>query len=153
MTTGISTGALPSDQGGDRELWAVLVALEPLDNRKWDYLDLHRRTFHAEEMLEESWSSGERALIQVAQSLWNDGTVDLGYIACALGPKHLQAVIDATAIRAGQPLSSDTRSAIRRIAAVTLRSGRDSVPPTPSRQASGRELPAPEPERHPGLAL
>jgi len=108
----------------DRELWSVLVALEPLDSRKWTYLDLRDRTFHVDDMLQDSWSSGERALIEVAQSLWNDGKVDLGYLACALGPKHLQAVIDATAIRAGQPLASDTRGAIRRIAAVTIRAGR-----------------------------
>lgn len=111
------------DVMSDRELWAVLIALEPLDSRKWDYLDLRHRTFQAEQMLEEPWSSGERALIEVAQSLWNAGRVDLGYLACALGPKHLQAVVDATAIRAGQPLASDTRSAIGRVAAVELRRG------------------------------
>jgi hypothetical protein len=105
-----------TDVGDDRELWAVVVALEPLDSRKWDYLDLRRRTFQAEATLEEPWSSGERVLIQVAQSLWNDGKVDLGYIACALSLPYLQAVVDATAIRAGQPLTSDSGAAIRRIA-------------------------------------
>ena len=121
MTTPTPGG--PVDVGNDRELWAVLVALEPLDSRKWDYLDLQRRTFDAEQMLQEPWSSGERALIEVAQSLWNDGRVDLGYVACALGPRHLQAVLDATAIRAGQPLASDTRSAIGRVSAAALRRG------------------------------
>jgi hypothetical protein len=104
-----------TDDPGDRELWAVLVALEPLDSRKWDYLDLHHRTFHAEQMLEESWSSGERALIEVAQSLWNEGRVDLGYIACALDGRHLQAVLDATAIRAGHDLHSNTSRAVARL--------------------------------------
>jgi hypothetical protein len=121
MTT--PTPAGPVDLGNDRELWAVLVALEPLDSRKWHYLDLQARTFHAEEMLDELWSSGERALIEVAQSLWNDGRVDLGYLACSLGPRNLQAVLDATAIRAGQPLASDTATAIRRVGGALLRQG------------------------------
>ena len=136
---------------GDRELWAVLVALEPLDSRKWEYLDTQRRTFHADAMLEESWSSGERVLIEVAQSLWNDGKVDLGYIACALGPRHIQAVLDATAIRAGQPLVSDTRAAIIRASASTLRRG------TPvagnRRQRHGPELTIEGPDRRRGLEL
>jgi hypothetical protein len=101
--------------GVDRELLAVLVALEPLDDRKWDYLDLRQRTFHSERMLEEPWSSGERTLIDVAASLWNTGTVDLGYIACALGGRHLQAVLDATAVRAGHELSSNMNRAVARI--------------------------------------
>ena len=58
--------------GVDRELLAVQVALEPLDDRT-----------------------------DVAASLWNTGNVDLGYIACALGGRPLQAVLDATAVRAG----------------------------------------------------
>ena len=87
--------------GVDRELLAVLVALEPLDDRKWDYLNLRERTFLSDRMLQEPWSSGERILVDVAASLWNTGTVDLGYIACALSDRHLQAVIDATAMRAG----------------------------------------------------
>lgn len=99
----------------DREVLAVLVALEPLDDRKWAYLDLGRRTFEADAMLDQPWSSGERALIQVAASLWNTGTVDLGYIATALGGRHLQAILDATAIRAGHNISSNTDLAIRRI--------------------------------------
>ena len=109
------TGTHAGDGGADRELLAVLVALEPLDNRKWDYLDLPRRTFHAEAMLDDSWSSGERVLIEVAQSLWNDGKVDLGYIACALDGRHLQAVLDATAVRAGQDLQSNTSRAVARL--------------------------------------
>ncbi len=108
--------------GVDRELLAVLVALEPLDDRKWDYLNLRERTFHSERMLEEPWSSGERILIDVAASLWNTGTVDLGYIACALGGRHLQAVIDATAVRAGHELSSNMNRAVARICQGTERS-------------------------------
>ena len=99
--------------GIDRELLVVLVALEPLDDRKWDYLNLTDRTFHADRMIDEqSWSSGERILIDVAASLWNTGTVDLGYIACALGDRHLQAVIDATALRAGHNLTSNIDRAV-----------------------------------------
>lgn len=109
------TGTGAGDGGADRELLAVLVALEPLDNRKWDYLDLQRRTFHADAMLEQSWSSGECALIEVAQSLWNDGRVDLSYIACALDGRHLQAVLDATAVRSGQDLYSNTSRAVARL--------------------------------------
>lgn len=104
----------------DRELLAVLVALEHLDDRKWDYLNLTDRTFHADRMLDEhSWSSGERVLINVAASLWNIGTVDLGYIACALSERYLQAVIDATALRAGHNLSSNIARAVATIGTAT----------------------------------
>lgn len=100
----------------DRELLAILVALEPLDDRKWNYLNLTDRTFHADRMIDEqSWSSGERILIDVAASLWNTGTVDLGYIACALSDRHLQAVIDATALRAGHNLTSNIDRAVAHI--------------------------------------
>lgn len=99
--------------GVDRELLAVLVALEPLDDRKWGYVSLTDRTFLPDRMLDEqSWSSGERILIDVAASLWNIGTVDLGHIACALSGRHLQAVMDATAIRSGQNLSSNIDRAV-----------------------------------------
>ena len=101
--------------GVDRELLAVLVAVEPLDDRKWDYLNLRERTFHADRMLQEPWSSGERALIDVAASLWKTRTVDLGYIATALGGRHRQAVIDATDIRAGRDLTSNVRRAVASI--------------------------------------
>jgi hypothetical protein len=104
--------------GDDRELWAVLVALEPLDARKWNYVDLTRRTFDAERCLQEPWSSGERVLVEVAASLWNSGTVDLGYIACAMGGRHLQAVVDAVAIRAGKNVTSDIATAVRRVGEV-----------------------------------
>ena len=63
--------------GVDRELLAVLVALEPLDDRKWDYLRLSERTFHPDHMLQEPRSSRERVLINDAASLWDTGTVDL----------------------------------------------------------------------------
>lgn len=115
--------------GVDRELLAVLVALEPLDDRKWDYLNLRERTFHSDRMLQEPWSSGERTLIDVAASLWNTGTVDLGYVACALGDRHLQAVIDATALRAGQNLSSNVDRAVARITQATDRSPRGASRP------------------------
>jgi hypothetical protein len=104
----------------DRELWAVLVALEPLDDRKWDYLDLTRRTFDAEGLLSQPWSSGERVLVEVAASLWNTGKVDLGYIASAMGGRHFQAIVDAVAVRAGQGFASHTGTAIRRVAGDTL---------------------------------
>jgi hypothetical protein len=135
----------------DRELWAVLVALEPLDSRKWDYLDIERRMFHAEAMLEQGWSSGERVLIDVAQSLWNDGKVDLGYIACALGERHLQAVIDATAIRAGQPLASDTRASLRRVSSMIVRRGTPRA--VTDRELGERNLSLDRPERSRGLEL
>lgn len=115
--------------GVDRELLAVLVALEPLDDRKWDYLNLRERTFRADQMLQEPWSSGERVLIDVANSLWNTGTVDLGYIVCALGGRHLQAVIDATAVRAGRDLSSNVDRAVARVAQATAGSPRGASQP------------------------
>jgi hypothetical protein len=100
----------------DRELWSVLVALQPLDDRKWRSLELIRRTFETDAMLNEPWSSGERVLVEVAASLWNTGRVDLGYIACALGDRHLQAVIDAVAVRAGREVRSDVTQAVARVA-------------------------------------
>lgn len=99
----------------DRELLAVLVALEPLDDRKWHYLDLTGRTFDAEAMLDEPWSSGERVLVQVAASLWDTGKVDLGYIASNMGGRHFQAFIDALAVRAGHSFASTPDTAIRRV--------------------------------------
>lgn len=106
--------------GDDRQLWAVLVALEPLDARKWRYVDLARRTFDAERCLQQPWSSGERALVEVAASLWSSGTVDLGHIACAIGGRHFQAVVDAIAIRAGHSVASDADAAVRRVASARL---------------------------------
>ena len=99
----------------DRELLAVLVALEPLDDRKWEYLDFARRTFDADGMLAEPWSSGERVLVEVAASLWDAGRVDLGYVACAMGGRHFQAVVDALAVRAGHGFASTPDIAIRRV--------------------------------------
>lgn len=106
----------------DRELLAVLVALEPLDNRKWHYLDVRRRTFDAEGLLEQPLSSGERVLVHVAASLWHSGTVDLGYIACAIGGRHLQAIIDALAVRAGHELASHADNALARLLGPTSHS-------------------------------
>lgn len=129
----------------DREMWAVLVALEPLDARKWSYVDLTRRTFDAERCLQEPWSSGERVLVEVAASLWNSGTVDLGYIACAMGGRHLQAVVDAIAIRAGQNVTSDIATAVRRVGEVRRPAvGRSRDIPGPPRT---RQLPAPPADR------
>jgi hypothetical protein len=101
----------------DPELCAVMVALEPLeplDDRKWDYLDLGRRTFNADGMLAEPWSSGERVLVEVAASLWDTGRADLGYVARAMGGRHFQAVVDALAVRAGHGFASTPEIAIRR---------------------------------------
>lgn len=99
----------------DREMLAVLVALEPLDDRKWHYLDLTGRTFDAQGMLDEPWSSGERVLVEVAASLWDTGRVDLGYIASGMGGRHFQAVVDALAVRAGHSFASTPDTAIRRV--------------------------------------
>ena len=104
----------------DREMWAVLVALEPLDARKWHYVDLTRRTFDAERSLEQPWSSRERVVVEVAPSLWSSGTVDLGYIASAIGGRHFQAVVDAVAIRAGRSVTSDADTAVRRVATARI---------------------------------
>jgi hypothetical protein len=94
-------------------------------------------------MLEEPWSSGERTLIDVAASLWNTGTVDLGYIACALGGRHLQAVLDATAIRAGHDLSSNMNRAVARISQGAFRSSEG-----PRRLTEGPAIGAVEPPVH-----
>mgnify|MGYP000111893907 CR=1 FL=1 len=114
----------------DRELLAVLVALEPLDDRKWDYLDLARRTFDADGMLAEPWSSGERVLVEVAASLWDTGRVDLGYIASGMGGRHFQAVVDALSVRAGHSFASAPDTAIRRALG-------DNRPARPDRLSAG----------------
>ncbi len=141
------------ETSADRELWAVLVALEPLDDRKGRYLDLQRRTFDAEGLLAQPWSSGERVLVEVAASLWNDGKVDLGYIACAIGGRHFQAIIDALAVRSGHSIASHTDTAVSRVAAGAMRSS--------ELRASGRqrirdrqpEVTPPVHERSRGLEL
>jgi hypothetical protein len=81
----------------------------------WDYLNLRDRTFDADGLLDEPLGSGERVLVEAAASLWNTGKVDVGYIACAMGGCHLQAIIDAIAIQGGQTLASDADRAIARI--------------------------------------
>jgi len=141
-----------TSKGVDRELLAVLVALEPLDDRKWDYLNLRQRTFNAEQMLQEPWSSGERVLIDVAASLWNTGTVDLGYIACALGGRHLQAVIDATALRAGQDLTSNIDLAVARIAGCRRPDPESRVDPPARRSTRDLDhITLPQPQQNVGL--
>jgi hypothetical protein len=136
----------PSPVDADRELWAVLVALEPLDDRKWRYLDLTRRTFDADGLLAEPWSSGERVLVEVAASLWDTGLVDLGYIACAIGGRHFQAIIDALAVRAGHSFTSQPDSAGTRIAAHSRRE-RERPTRQPDRARALRRDPAPPPHR------
>jgi hypothetical protein len=127
----------------DSELSAVLsvmVALEPLDERKWDYLDLGRRTFDAEGLLAQPLSSGERVLVEVAASLWDTGKVDLGYVARAMGGRHFHAIIDALAVRAGHGFTSTPEAAIERALASTH--GHDGQPHDASRhgaRAQGRD--------------
>lgn len=131
----------------DRELLAVLVALEPLDDRKWHYLDLTGRTFDAEGMLDEPWSSGERVLVQVVASLWDTGKVDLGYIASGMGGRHFQAVVDALAVRAGHSFASTPDTAIRRILGDTRATEPDRLTAWDSRSSRLPERPAGERRR------
>lgn len=74
--------------GVDRELLAVLVALEPLDDRKWDYLNLRERTFHAYQMQEVPWSSGERILVDVAASLAVARNISQATVRPTAGPQR-----------------------------------------------------------------
>jgi hypothetical protein len=127
----------------DRELLAVLVALEPLDHRKWDYLDLDRRTFDAQGMLEQPWSSGDRVLVEVAASLWNTGKVDLGYIASAMGGRQFQAFVDALAVRAGHSFASTPDSAIRRLFGETTQRAGGPMRPVTSELTRDRGLTPP----------
>lgn len=93
----------------DREVLAVLVALQPLEQdvrleRVFARL-AQRREFDVEEVLDNGWSSGERVLIEWAGALWNGtGRVDIGYVACALGDQFRHAALGALAARSGRPL-------------------------------------------------
>lgn len=92
----------------DREVLAVRVALQPIENDSrlrpvWRRLD-ERREFDADEVIENGgWSSGERVLIEFAGALWKGaGTVDIGYIASALSDRFLHACLGALAAYAGR---------------------------------------------------
>jgi hypothetical protein len=96
----------------DREVLAVLVALQPLAN------DVRltpvfarlaaRREFAVQEVLDiGTWSSGERVLIEWAGALWaGHGQVDIGYIASSMSDRFRNACIGALAAYGGQPLPS-----------------------------------------------
>jgi hypothetical protein len=102
----------------DPELEAVLIALAPLGERGLAYVDVRRRTFYAEGMLDaEGWSSGERVLIKVAGSLWNTGTVDLGYIATGVDGRFFDAIVNALAARRGRNFATDYVRALSGVSA------------------------------------
>lgn len=85
---------------GDAELGSVLVALGPIDDRKWNYLRLASREFDAEAMLDNGWSTGEYVLIQLAHILWTgNGDIDLGYLVTMLDGQFFRAAMDAIAVR------------------------------------------------------
>lgn len=94
----------------DREVLAVLTALEPLENDSRLAAALRRledkREFDVEEVLGiGTWSSGEVALIEWAGALWKGrGQVDIGYIAGSMGERFLFACLGSLAAYAGRSL-------------------------------------------------
>lgn len=64
-------------------------------------------SIHFQRMLEAAWSSGERALLELAAHLWNSGQVsviDLDYLLRALSDEWLAVALAAMAARHGAPL-------------------------------------------------
>lgn len=98
----------------DRELAAVLVCLAPLGPRANQYVDTRAREFHADAMLRNGWSSGERWLILCAKSLWRGvpETIDLAYVA-TLDERFFLAVVNGIAAYRGADFSSDWSAALR----------------------------------------
>lgn len=98
----------------DREVLAVLTALEPLENDSRLRAALVRldrkREFDAQEVLDiGTWSSGERALIEWAGALWaGRGTVDIGYVAGHLDDRFLYACLGAIAAYSGREIPGFT---------------------------------------------
>lgn len=93
--------------GADRELAAVLITLAPLGGRGLTYLDTQRREFHADAMLRNGWSSGERWLIVCAKALWR-GTpekIDLSYVA-TLDDRFFVAVMNGIAAYRGSDFAT-----------------------------------------------
>lgn len=97
----------------DRELAAVLITLAPLGGRGLQYVDIHRREFHADKMAGGGWSSGERWLILCAKALWTGcpEKIDLAYIA-TLDESFLLAVMNGIAAYRGRDFSTDWADAL-----------------------------------------
>jgi hypothetical protein len=94
----------------DREVLAVLTALEPLANDSrlvavFERLE-RKREFDAKAVLEiGTWSSGEYVLIEWAGALWKgSGHVDIGYVASSMSDRFLFACLGALAAYAGRDL-------------------------------------------------
>jgi hypothetical protein len=84
------------------------------DARAWSHVSLDGSSIRWDAILADgTWSSGERALLEVGQALWDSqGTVDLAYVFTCLDDPALQVVVDAiTALRAGAPIPLATTPA------------------------------------------
>jgi hypothetical protein len=88
----------------DRELVAVITALEPLGDRIFPAIQ-SSRTCDFAALREQGWSSGERILIDVAEALWTGRpvSIDLAYLA-SMSDSFLLAALDAMACYRGKPL-------------------------------------------------
>ena len=113
MTTSTPRTKRPIGSDHDREMLAVLVALAPLGSRTSFAIDIRARDCDFAALRRIGWSSGERALIELASALWKGhGDVDLGYICASLDGRFFQAAIDAMAVYRGKDLESFGADAI-----------------------------------------
>lgn len=77
-----------------------LLATPLLGRRAAAFIDFERHEIHFEEMLAESWSSGERVMISAAYDLFNGGGhCTLDELVSTLDERNLEHVIEAIAIR------------------------------------------------------
>lgn len=69
--------------------------------RVWEHVSEHGIRFDLM-LRRRGWSSAERALLQVASSLFNgDTAVNLNRLTGVLSPSHLRVVVEAIALLAG----------------------------------------------------
>ena len=103
MTSTTLTTELPKDLQGDAGWRAVLYLLEqafPNESRVWSYVDAKNWSIDFDRMLEEgAWSGGERILLEVAASLFDDESkVSLWEAGVRVGKQHWPLVMEALAI-------------------------------------------------------
>jgi hypothetical protein len=96
----------PALRSDDRELAATLHVLDAptLHQRTQRHVDTAKRTIDFEAMLAEPWSPGERALIDVACSLWGRPDIADGRLSDVLyriDRDSYERVLDAIQLRRG----------------------------------------------------
>ncbi len=90
----------------DRELAATLhvLAAPVLQGRVEDYIDISGRGIDFGALLEEPWSSSERAMIEIACTIWGRTDIvdaSLSPILFTLDDANFACVIEASRIRRG----------------------------------------------------